>query len=138
VRHIGLLLALPLIACSLAGTPGTSEGYEGGGPSARFDAIVNQYNQSGEPFRIVGYCASSCTLFLGIRTVCVSRHATLGFHSAHAASNLGAPSDHMLAAYNQPLRDFIVANHYLATAAMSEIPGSEMIDRFGYRECAPA
>ena len=130
--------ALLLASCSLAGTPGTSEGYESGGPSARFDAIVDQYNQSGEPFRIVGYCASSCTLFLGIRNVCVSRHATLAFHSAHASSNIGVPSDHMLATYNQPLRDFVLANHYMATAILHQIPGSDIIDQFGYRECPPA
>lgn len=135
-RIVGAVLLLA--SCSLAGAAGTSEGYEGGGPSARFDAIVRQYNQSGEPFRIVGYCASSCTLFLGIRNVCVSRHATLGFHSSHAASNLGAPSDHLLAVYNPSLRDFVLANHYTDGVAMHEIPGSEIIDRFGYRECPAA
>jgi len=31
---------------------------------ARFDPIVNQYNQLGELFRIKGRCQPGCTLFL--------------------------------------------------------------------------
>jgi len=31
---------------------------------ARFDPIVNQYNQLGELFRIEGRCQPGCTLFL--------------------------------------------------------------------------
>ena len=42
-----------------------------------FVAIVRQYNMSDEPFRIEGMCKSACTLFLGVRNVCVERSATL-------------------------------------------------------------
>jgi hypothetical protein len=71
---------------------GSSAGFEWGGHFRRFDPMVNQYNQSGDLFRIDGHCQSSCTLFLGIRNVCISRGATLLFHAAHDWSNIVSPS----------------------------------------------
>ena len=41
----------------------------------------------------------------------------------------------MLAAYNPPLREYLVSHHYMETLAFHAISGSEMIRRFGYREC---
>ena len=58
-----------VLASTSAMAAGSSTGYGGGGPPGPFLAIVQQYNQSGEVFRIVGNCQSSCTLFLGIRNV---------------------------------------------------------------------
>jgi hypothetical protein len=46
-------------------------------------------------------CKSACTLFLGIRNVCVER------------------------------------SHHMDTDAFHTLPGSTLIDRFGYRECPP-
>src|SRR6195952_1371714 len=71
-----LLLSTPAMA-------GTSAGFGMGGRYTRFDPVVSQYNQSGQLFRIEGHCQSSCTLFLGIRNVCIDRNATLLFHAAH-------------------------------------------------------
>jgi hypothetical protein len=125
-----LLFATPAMA-------GNNAGFEMGGIYARFDPVVSQYNQSGELFRIEGHCQSSCTLFLGIRNVCIDRNATLLFHSAHDDRRNVSPARtvHMLAAYNASLRDFVTANHYMDTLAFHSISGRDMIAKFGYREC---
>ncbi|MEH2500086.1 hypothetical protein V1294_006565 [Bradyrhizobium sp. AZCC 1678] len=41
----------------------------------------------------------------------------------------------MLSAYNEKLRKYLLDNHYMETLAFHTIPGSTIIDRFGYREC---
>jgi hypothetical protein len=116
---------------------GNNAGFEMGGRYARFDPVVSQYNRSGELFRIEGHCQSSCTLFLGIRNVCVDRNATLLFHAAHDRGQNVSPSltSHMLGAYNAGLRNYVTANHYMETLAFHSISGRDMIRKFGYREC---
>jgi hypothetical protein len=126
-----------LVVASPALAAGTTAGFEMGGNYRRFDPVVGQYNQSGELFRIDGHCQSSCTLFLSIRNVCISRRATLLFHSAHDRNGNPSPSntEHMLAAYNAKLRDYVVSHHYMEKLQFHPISGSAMIDTFGYREC---
>ena len=126
-----------LLMLSTSAMAGTSAGFEMGGRYARFDPVVGQHNQSGELFRIDGHCQSSCTLFLAIRNVCISRSATLLFHAAHDRSRNVSPSltSHMLDAYNARLRAYVTANHYMDTLAFHSISGRDMIQKFGYREC---
>jgi hypothetical protein len=116
---------------------GNNAGYEMGGRYARFDPVVSQYNQSGELFRIAGHCQSSCTLFLGIRNVCIEHNATLLFHAAHDRGSNVSPSltTHMLDAYNASLRNYVTAHHYMDTLAFHSISGRDMIQKFGYRAC---
>ena len=33
------------------------------------------------------------------------------------------------------LRKYLIDNHYMETLAFHTIPGSTIIDRFGYKEC---
>ena len=131
------VIAAMLLLLATSAMAGTNAGYEMGGRYARFDPVVSQYNQSGELFRIEGHCQSSCTLFLGIRNVCIDRNATLLFHAAHDRSQNVSPSltSHMLGAYNARLRNYVTANHYMDTLAFHSISGSDMIRKFGYREC---
>jgi hypothetical protein len=126
-----------LFLFSTSAMAGNNAGYEMGGKYARFDPVVAQYNQSGELFRIEGHCQSACTLFLGIRNMCVDRNATLLFHSAHDNNRNVSPAltAHMLVAYNSSLRSFVTANHYTDTLAFHSISGRDMIHKFGYREC---
>ena len=116
---------------------GSNAGFGMGGNFARFDPVVAQYNASGELFRIEGHCQSSCTLFLGIRNVCIERGASLLFHSAHDRNRNPSPSRtvHMLDAYNPKLRAYLTAGHYMDTLAFHTISGADIIRRFGYREC---
>jgi hypothetical protein len=131
---IAALLAL-MPACAMA--EGSNAGFGMGGNYSRFDPVVAQYNASGELFRISGHCQSSCTLFLGIRNVCIERSASLLFHSAHDRQRNPSPSltVHMLDAYNPKLRAYLAAGHYMDTLAFHTISGAAMISRFGYREC---
>src|SRR5690348_16040101 len=73
------------------------------GEMGRFDAVVQQYNASGERFRIDSHCQSACTIFLSIRNVCITPNATLLFHACGnpktARMNPGS-TQHMLASYN--------------------------------------
>jgi hypothetical protein len=106
-----------------------------------FVKIVRQYNASGEQFRIEGTCKSACTLFLGIRNVCIERDAKLFFHAGHdIAENRTGPdtraSRAALCRYNESLRRYLLEGHHMDSDAFHILPGSELIDRFGYRECA--
>jgi hypothetical protein len=133
----GLIAVLALFVSAPAMAAGTTAGFEMGGRYRRFDPVVSQYNQSGELFRIDGHCQSSCTLFLAIRNVCISRSATLLFHAAHDRNGNASPAntEHMLAAYNPKLRDYLTSHHYMDTLAFHAISGTDMIRKFGYREC---
>ena len=132
-----LVSAVFLFVSTAAVAAGTSVGYGGGGTFNRFDPIVRQYNQSGELFRIVGHCQSSCTLFLGIRNVCIERGATLLFHAGHDLQRNIRPvfTNHMLNAYNARLRSYLIANRAMETLAFHAISGSDLIQKFGYKEC---
>jgi hypothetical protein len=125
-----------LLASSAAMADGSSAGYGMGGFEG-FDSKVAEYNRSGELFRIRGHCQSACTKFLGIRNVCVERSAQLLFHASHDRDrNISERwTQHTLSHYNAALRNHLVSNHYVDTLAFHTIPGSEIIDRFGYREC---
>jgi hypothetical protein len=134
----GNILAGALLLLSTAAmAAGTNAGYEMGGQYGRFDPVVNQYNQSGELFRIEGHCQSSCTLFLAIRNVCIGQGATLLFHAAHDRDQNPSPArtEHMLSAYNASLRDYVTSRHFMDTLEFHSISGREMIHRFGDRAC---
>jgi hypothetical protein len=131
------IVASAVILFSTSAMAGTSAGYGMGGQFTRFDPVVSQYNQSGELFRIEGHCQSACTLFLGIRNVCVERTAKLLFHAGHDRNKNIKPAEtaHMLSAYNPQLRAFVTANHYMDTLDFHTISGGDMIQKFGYKSC---
>jgi hypothetical protein len=131
------VLVAALLFVSTSAMAGTSAGYGMGGQFTRFDPVVSEHNQSGELFRIEGHCQSACTLFLGIRNVCIDRNATLLFHAGHDRNkNITASSTgHLLSAYNASLRDYVTSNHYMDTLEFHSISGRDMIQKFGYREC---
>jgi len=108
------------------------------GEMGRFDAVVQQYNASGERFRIDGHCQSACTIFLSIRNVCVTPNATLLFHAGgdpRTARMSAGSTQHMLAAYNSALRQYVTDNHFMDTFAFHSISGREIVSRFGYPAC---
>src|ERR1700760_339198 len=108
-----VIVAICMMLTSPAFATGTSVPWSMGGRFPPFDAVVAQYNQSGELFRIQGHCQSACTLFLAIRNVCIEPGATLLFH-AGGHNQVSAPaSDHMLSAYNGALREYVTSHHYM-------------------------
>jgi hypothetical protein len=134
VRALAVLVLVLLSSTSFAAT---SERFSKGGWYKDFQPEIERANSSGELFRIKGHCQSNCTLFLGLRNVCVERSATLLFHAGHDRQrNINvAHTRRMLSAYNAKLRKYLVDNHYMDTLAFHTIPGSTIIDTFGYREC---
>jgi len=103
-----------------------------------FDAVMDKYNASGERFRIDGHCQSACTIFLSIRNVCITPNATLLFHAGgdpNSGRMSAGSTEHMLAAYNSALRQYVTEHHFMDTFAFHAISGLEMISRFGYPAC---
>jgi hypothetical protein len=143
--HLGRLSLPACLATLLCAAPalaaGSSVPWGGGGPMAKFDAIIAQYNASGELFRIEGHCQSSCTMFLAIRNVCVDPDASLLFHASLSPRERDhAPypekNAHMASHYNSSLRGFVLANHYMDSFAFHRISGRDIIRKFGYPQCA--
>jgi hypothetical protein len=132
-----ILAVLAFVLISSTSFADTSERFGKGGWYKHFQPEIARVNASGELFRIKGHCQSLCTLFLGVRNVCVERSASLLFHAGHDHQrNINAGStQRMLNAYNAKLRRYLIENHYMETLAFHTIPGSTIIDRFGYREC---
>ena len=135
----GLFLVFAIIA-SPAFAEGTSLGRGEGGRIVDFLPIVQQYNAKGELFRIQGVCKSACTLFLGIRNVCIERDATLMFHGGHdIQEDITGPdtraSRAMLDRYNKALRQYLLEGHYMDSGEYHTLLGSDLIERFGYKEC---
>jgi hypothetical protein len=132
-----LLAGLILLALSSHAFAETSERFGKGGWYRDFRPEIERADASGELLRIKGHCQSLCTMFLGLRNACVERSARLLFHAGHDRQrNINvASTQRMLSAYNAPLRQYLMANGYMNTLEFHTIPGSTIIDRFGYREC---
>lgn len=121
---------------------GSSKGHGEGGRFAVYYPIIEKYNKSGELFRIEGACKSACTLFLGIRNVCVDRKAYLSFHAGpDSKTKKWGPNSSstraMQAAYSSSLRTYLRSGHHMDTPQYHTLSGAVLIDRFGYRECKP-
>jgi hypothetical protein len=131
------IAAFLLLVSTSAMAAGSSSGHGDGGWFKDFDPVVKQYNQSGELFRIEGHCQSACTLFLGIRNVCIDPGASLLFHAGHdRGRNITAQATgHMMSAYNGKLRGYLKANHVMETLEFTTISGQDLIQKFGYRAC---
>ena len=140
--------ALGFFFCGITGTSAYADGSVSslrmgyGAPDmaafARFLNVIQQYNASGERFRIDSHCQSACTMFLSIRNVCVTPGATLLFH-AGGSMRKGiinpATTQQMLSTYNAALRKYVTDHHFMDTLAFHSISGGEIIRRFGYPAC---
>jgi hypothetical protein len=147
VRALGRLAFL-YIFCAFAGQSAYADGSVSslrmgyGAPNqavfAQFLAVIQQYNASGERFRIDAHCQSACTMFLSIRNVCIGPGATLLFHAGGSMrKGIINPSttQQMLSTYNAALRQYVTDNHFMDTFTFHPISGSEIIKRFGYPAC---
>lgn len=125
------------LAMSAAALAASTQPYGKGGWIQDFQPALDRANATGELMRVEGHCQSLCTMFLGVRNVCVERSARLLFHAGHDRQrNISAKStERMLSAYNAKLRNYVVSNHYMDTLAFHTISGADIIDKFGYKEC---
>lgn len=131
-----------VVVLNLAAEPARAEGnnlgYGRGGSFSDYDGTVNQFNASGERFRIRGRCASACTLFLSIKNVCVEPSARLMFHAGNSgAGKTTSPlaTAHMMSACNSRLRSYLDAGGYMNSRNFHTVSGSVIISKFGYRGC---
>ena len=140
-RTTAATMLLALAGTGTASAEGSSLPYSGGGV-INAPSIVAKYNASGETFRIEGTCRSSCTMLLAIKNVCVEPNATLLFHAALLPNQKGQQPNPqkqatMLNSYNAKLRSYLVSNGYVSSFEFHSISGSDIIQKFGYRQCGP-
>jgi hypothetical protein len=147
MRALGRLALLGMF-CALAGQQAFADGSVsslGMGYGARnqaifgqFLAVIQQYNASGERFRIDGHCQSACTMFLSIRNVCIAPGATLLFHAGgNMQKGIINPSttQQMLSTYKPALQQYVTEHHFMDTFDFHPISGGDIIRRFGYPAC---
>lgn len=124
-------------------------------PSAHADPLIiepgNSWSDGGsirsylkerakvDAIEIKGRCVSACTVFLGHPNVCVRRKADFGFHALSLWGTHAPP--HIQQDYTRYLGSPELAEWFLAGPALKTRPtvwltGSDMIDTFGYPECA--
>jgi hypothetical protein len=128
----GLVLASTSVMAA-----GSSVGYETGGSYYRFASLVQQYNGSGELFRIDGVCQSACTLFLAIRNVCIGPNARLLFRAAVENRRRHEQFTRLsLAHYNASLRSYLIGQRAMDQwENFHTVYGGDLVSRFGYRKC---
>lgn len=115
----------------------------GGSVAARVNEI-KKLRKSGTKVRIEGFCASACTLYLGLKNqVCVTETATLAFHGpATATPGLMLPYDdfqritaQMASYYPEPLRRWYMSEGRNTIEGLHSFTGAQMI-AMGTRRCA--
>jgi hypothetical protein len=130
-------IILLLLLASLPVHAGSSRPYGKGGWFVDFQPVIDHHNATGELMRIEGHCQSLCTIFLGLRNVCVERSARLLFHAGHDRQRRfhARSTERKLAAYSPGLRQHLVSGGHMSTHQFHVLSGAAMIDRFGYKEC---
>ena len=97
-----IFVSIVFVMFSATAFAATSEKFGKGGWIRDFQPEIDR-------FRIKGHCQSNCTLFLGLRNVCVERSATLLFRAGHRNCNISAVSTgRMLNAYHASLRQYVM------------------------------
>ena len=91
---------------------------DSGGNLRSYVADVQRLNAQGAPKAIRGVCVSACTIYLGVKNVCVEPTAQLWFHAAHlpgdsSPDTLG--SLEMLAFYPPRVREWIIQSGALVS-----------------------
>ena len=135
---MGVFAARPAFADSSVSKLGMGQGAGTEMAFHGFMGVIHKFNASGERFEIDGYCRSACTMFLSIRNSCIASGAILAFHSGGDYKNRihsAAATNQMLATYKPALRAYLVQNHIMDSFDFTDIPGSDMVSKFGYKAC---
>lgn len=111
-----------------------------GGPLAIYRAEARRLDAAGEALAIRGLCASACTIFLGLRKVCVAPGAVFWFHAARLPG-AQAPDPlatlEMLSSYPPAVRDWAIrvkALESLDFDGAKALSGDDLI-RMGLPRC---
>lgn len=115
----------------------------GGSLQARQDRL-RKMRRNGQPVEIRGQCYSACTMYLGLRNVCVAPDALLGFHGPRGLTGRLATDvfDHwsqvMARDLRPPLHDWFMTRARYVTSGVVKVSGASLIN-MGYARCdAPA
>lgn len=114
---------------------------KGGSLQERLNQIAT-LRETNEPVRITGYCASACTMYLGLPNACVTRSARLAFHGPQTqfygvgltATDFEQWSRVIADQYPPRVRAAYLRDWRYTTVGTIEISGTEAI-RMGVREC---
>jgi len=82
------VLALTLLMAVLVSAPSSARAGDLGGNLLTYTAQVDRLNREKREKRISGVCASACSVFLGVRRVCIERDAQVWFHSAYQPASM--------------------------------------------------
>ena len=136
-----MCIAAGLVLASTAAmaAPGSSVGYEDGGSYYTYKSVVQQYNASGELFRIDGICQAACTLFLAIKNVCIGPNARLMFRAASENRRRHEQYTRLaLEHYSPSLRSYLIGQRVMDQwEKFHSVTGGDLVSRFGYRKCPP-
>lgn len=139
-RRTLLHLSAPIfLGCAAASS---QPGGDLGGKLERYVEDVERFNREGRLKRIAGVCASACTIYLGVKNVCVDPSAELWFHAAsRPRDNLPDPAGslRMLAYYPPPIRRWAMSSGALeqTTWSVRHMLTSVELIRMGMRPCPP-
>lgn len=127
LRAVGLTIVAPLalgLAVSGCAPHHRPAPADDGGRLLAYIAEVDRLNARGEAKRLDGRCASACTVFLGVRRVCVTARARLWFHAAHTTAPTATPDPFgtmkMLAYYPARVREWAIRTRALEAVQFSD------------------
>jgi hypothetical protein len=146
VRHLGLFFGvIGMMGCTTQIIPLGSP-LDSGGHLQSYIAEVRRLNAEASTKAIRGVCVSACTIYLGVKNVCVDPTAQVWFHAAHLPgdnrpNSLG--SLEMLSYYPPSVRAWAIRTRALESTDLQDakkLTGEQLI-RMGVRSClrlAPA
>lgn len=106
-------------------------------------AEIERLRREGARIELRGkFCASSCTMYLGLPNACVDRNTTFAFHGPSSGLyGIALPDDQfehwsrvMASYYPQPLRNWFLREGRMVTVGFHKKSGAELI-RMGVPEC---
>jgi hypothetical protein len=136
------LLAQPVVAARSSGSIVVRD--DSGGSVAQRVALIDKIRKSGKHVEIRGgYCMSACTMYLGLRTTCVSAGVKFGFHGPGSTRyGIALPPKEfeywsvvMGSYYPASLRHWYMETGRMITVGFYEMSGRDLI-RMGVSECA--
>jgi hypothetical protein len=117
-----LLIAAALLA-ALVAPAGATTIYEDDGGMAIQKAI--QYDHASKPIRVMGRCASACTLVLAYESTCAGPSASFVFHAPFGSKGADMVGAWMMKRYRPAVRAWIRAHggltHRLITLSGNEL-----------------
>ncbi len=135
---VALAGALAIGSCQGAADRVATE--DGGGNLRAYAAQVRELNERGATKAISGVCASACTMFLGVKKVCVEPSAQFWFHAAHLPDD-ATPDElgslQMLSYYPPSVRAWAISVRALESADFNDakkLTGEDLI-RMGVARC---